>query len=205
MLLAGADVRLVHCLLDSLKKPNAVHPSSDGCRTHDLGETPLHVAIRCGRSRNALALAESRWVDKTVRNGSGKSALHLCVEKDYTDVAAALFRTGGADLPLAELQSIVQIIQGREIKPEDYDLFLALDAAVAQQNRSSSVSHAPLPLTAIGSEHRILGSVCVICLEALCTGDLAAELSCTHAFHGACIEQWCAAGRYNGRFQVSCI
>lgn len=79
----------------------------------------------------------------------------------------------------------------REITPEDYDLLLQLDKAVAKPTvRRDRLEDLPSVHT-----KEFMGGDCTVCLMAYEADDNVALLPCSHRFHRSCIAKWLAECR----------
>lgn len=96
-------------------------------------------------------------------------------------------------LPCGLTRHQVRSLETREITPEDHDLLLALDQALAKKGvlRSDQLSKALLISTVSRR------AACSICLEMVEPWQRAAKLrSCGHgAFHRKCLAKWLTDGR----------
>ena len=88
----------------------------------------------------------------------------------------------------------IRAIQSRELTPEDYDLLLRLDEAVAKRNLLR-------PEDAEALIHRLVDAedeaTCTICCCDLERGETVVILPCGHSFHSDCGTRWltqCADG-----------
>jgi ankyrin repeat protein len=163
-----------------------------GINTHPLGpenQTPLHIAVSKGHVKCASLLATSKLIDVCARTSAGKTAFELSVTKGSAAITSMLVRAGGANLPLSEMQRIIQIIQSREIKPEDYDLLLALDAATDMATLETSVTPA-FPVRQLEQTDSAVGAACMICLETMAASHSVSVLPCKHHFHSDCITEY---------------
>lgn len=80
----------------------------------------------------------------------------------------------------------VRALSQREITPEDYDMLLRLDEALAKPTASRDFV-ARLPKVKVKT---VLGKPCMVCLENFQKGDKVLELPCKHKYHGKCISRW---------------
>ena len=79
-------------------------------------------------------------------------------------------------------------LQHRDLGPEDYELLLQLDEAVAPKTISGMVLDSIGIVTA--DVAGILGEVCTICMELYQTSQKVKTLPCKHTYHADCIDLW---------------
>ncbi|CAJ1331425.1 unnamed protein product [Effrenium voratum] len=96
-------------------------------------------------------------------------------------------------LPCGLLPSQVSELLDRDITPDDYEMLLQLDEALA---RPTADKHSlDKSLTPVAKE--VLGETCSVCLHAFERSDSVSALRCSHMFHEDCISKWllerCAA------------
>jgi hypothetical protein len=74
----------------------------------------------------------------------------------------------------------------RDITPEDYDLLLRLDKAVAPKTVSADGVEALPVVTA----EEFMGGNCAVCMCSFEASDTVSGLPCRHHFHKSCIAKW---------------
>lgn len=102
-------------------------------------------------------------------------------------------RRGDEVLPCGLTRSQVRCLEGRELTPEDHEILLMLDSALAKkpvlrENQASAVlADAPF------AKHQR----CSICLETISSRRSGARLkACGHVFHRKCVTQWLTTGKH---------
>jgi len=86
----------------------------------------------------------------------------------------------------------------REITPDDYELLLQLDEAVAKPTVSTSgVEELPS-----ASAEDFMGGECTVCLAQFEPSDAVVRLQCRHHFHRVCITTWLS--EYNRTCPLCC-
>ncbi len=98
-----------------------------------------------------------------------------------------------------EYERLLQILEGDEITPEDYELLLLLDTNNKKSTLSNDVLN-ELPILVIGETHKdqvpradLNGSRCEICIESwadMKDGTELRRLPCGHTFCKSCIDHW---------------
>jgi len=80
-------------------------------------------------------------------------------------------------------------LEGREIRPEDYDLLGRLDENLKRETLEGKCLHVfPTEVYELGSKEP---ASCGICLDEFETGEvLRTLLPCGHRFHRSCIDRW---------------
>jgi len=96
---------------------------------------------------------------------------------------------------ISEVESQIQMMQFRDIDPEDFELLRLLDETNPRTNQGALMS-------TIGSLPRIeacrcLSSTCGICLEPFAADALLTQLPCQHPFCTQCIEVWLTTCKSN--------
>ena len=87
------------------------------------------------------------------------------------------------------LAKALETLQHREIRPEDYELLLHLDASVANKTAPESLV-TTLPSFVFAAEVTTSANHCAICMEEYKDQDTLTKLPCAHDFHQSCIERW---------------
>jgi len=86
-------------------------------------------------------------------------------------------------------------LMNRELTPEDYELLLRLDEAVAKKTvkKDALDKFASRAVTANDVEE----SACTICLSEYVIGETLKTLPCGHFFHEACVREWLSKSSVN--------
>ena len=83
----------------------------------------------------------------------------------------------------------LQLLQTREIGPEDYDLLMLLHAKSSRRVLDEATLHAVTEDVCGGDQG---GAACPICLSQMSSGDRCCRLACQgrHVFHRDCLSEW---------------
>lgn len=87
------------------------------------------------------------------------------------------------------LARALETLQHREIRPEDYDLLLQLDAQVPNKTAPDTLV-SKLPTSTFTPDSSEPAGPCSVCMELYSAGETLAKLPCGHSFHKDCIERW---------------
>lgn len=126
-------------------------------------------------------------VDKSSRKGSAlnkghpQAATHSRVHELRADNVSKLGLEGD------QLRWLIDI-QHREITPEDYELLLLLENAVAPRTVDRGSLH--LLVVVPAETLSLVGEICAICMELFELSQAVKVLPCRHSFHSLCIDHW---------------
>ncbi|XP_065191220.1 uncharacterized protein LOC135822392 [Sycon ciliatum] len=109
------------------------------------------------------------------------------------ELRAAAARTAELDLETRLIRAL-EVLQHRDISPEDYELLLQLDASVARKTASSDVVQ-QLPTFQYSGDGGMTvtaaaAAQCSVCMDSYTPDSVLARLPCGHEFHKECIERW---------------
>ncbi|XP_057306482.1 uncharacterized protein LOC130644769 [Hydractinia symbiolongicarpus] len=107
--------------------------------------------------------------------------------KNKTKFALSSVKSTTLTLHNKKLQLLVDL-QYREVMPEDYELLLLLDNTVLPNVASNKTMN---QLETTEAREKVLGDLCVICVEDILKGQQVIVLpKCEHIFHADCITIW---------------
>lgn len=132
-----------------------------------------------------------RWEQPRKRHNHPHSTNDSKEHKENEDHPAALkYELKSSDIPKNAGSHLTELVdlQHRELTPEDYELLLMLDEAVAPRTVSSNLLQSLLVMTA--EVAGTVGELCSICMEFYCVSQNVKKLPCTHVFHEDCIDMW---------------
>jgi len=92
----------------------------------------------------------------------------------------------------ADIEALYQLLQTRDLTPEDFELLALLDNAVANESPDAAAKESLIDFLprVCASDSRCGTSECAVCLSDFEDNQLVTQLPCRHCFCTGCIASW---------------
>ena len=148
-----------------------------------------------GIQRWGLALYARRADTATFRHRKNKSHVTKTLSspahnnQDHPAVLRYELRSDNIPKEAGCFMADIINLQHRDLGPEDYELLLQLDEAVAPKTVSRMLLDS-IGIVTVDVAGILNGEVCTICMELYQTSQKVKTLPCEHTFHADCIDLW---------------